>query len=42
MNDKYIEKWFDLEDEAGNISRSKRKSMKEWDDVIQDLHNKYP
>jgi len=42
MNDKYIERWFDLEDEAGDISRGKRKSMKEWDDVIQDLYKKYP
>lgn len=42
MNDKYIERWFDLEDEAGDLSRGKKKSMKEWDEVIQDLHNKYP
>ena len=42
MNNKHIDRWFDLEDEAGDISRSTRKSMKEWDEIIQDLYKKYP
>ena len=41
MNTKYIERWFDLEDECGKIAYDK-KSMKELDEFIKNLYNKYP
>lgn len=41
MNNKLIEKWFDLEDECGTVAYQK-KSKKEWEDFIQDLYRRYP
>jgi len=41
MNNKFIEKWFDLEDECGNVAYDK-KTMKELDDFIKALYKKYP
>jgi len=41
MNKAYIKSCFDLEDECGKVAFEK-KSMKELDDFIKDLHKKYP
>ncbi|MHA1148239.1 MAG: enoyl-CoA hydratase/isomerase family protein [Promethearchaeota archaeon] len=41
MNNKMIERWFDLEDECGKIAYEK-KSMKELDEYIKVLYNRYP
>ena len=41
MNNKMIERWFDLEDECGKVAYEK-KSMKELDDYIKDLYKRYP
>ena len=41
MNNKFIERWFDLEDECGAIAYQK-KSQKELDDIVKDLYKKYP
>ncbi|MHA1489107.1 MAG: enoyl-CoA hydratase/isomerase family protein [Promethearchaeota archaeon] len=41
MNKKFIEKCFDLEDECSKVAYQK-KSMKEWDDFINKLYDKYP
>jgi enoyl-CoA hydratase/carnithine racemase len=41
MNKAYIKSCFDLEDECGKLAFSK-KSMKELDDFIKSLHEKYP
>jgi len=41
MNNKMIERWFDLEDECGKIAYQK-KTMKELDDYIKDLYKRYP
>jgi enoyl-CoA hydratase/carnithine racemase len=41
MNKAYIKSCFDLEDECGKVAHAK-KSMKELDDFIKDLHKKYP
>ena len=41
MNKAYIKSCFDLEDECGRVAHAK-KSMKELDDFIKNLHEKYP
>ncbi len=41
MNKAYIKSCFDLEDECGKLAHAK-KSMKELDDFIKGLHEKYP
>ena len=41
MNNKMIERWFDLEDECGRVAYEK-KTMKELDDYIKDLYKRYP
>lgn len=41
MNNKMIERWFDLEDECGEAAYEK-KSMQEWEEFIKNLYNKYP
>lgn len=41
MNNKLIEKWFDLEDECGKAAYQKR-TVKEWEDFVQDLYKRYP
>ncbi|MFX0074396.1 MAG: enoyl-CoA hydratase/isomerase family protein [Candidatus Hermodarchaeota archaeon] len=41
MNKAYIKSCFDLEDECGKLAFAK-KSMKELDDFIKSLHEKYP
>ena len=41
MNTKYIERWYDLEDECGKIAYNK-KTMKELDEFIKNLYSKYP
>ena len=41
MNNKMIERWFDLEDECGRIAYEK-KSQKELDDIIIDMGKQYP
>jgi enoyl-CoA hydratase/carnithine racemase len=41
MNKAYIKSCFDLEDECGKLAHAK-KSMKELDDFIKSLHEKYP
>ncbi|HUW90139.1 MAG TPA: hypothetical protein VMV43_06415, partial [Candidatus Nanopelagicaceae bacterium] len=41
MNTKYIERWYDLEDECGKIAYDK-KTMKELDEYIKNLYSKYP
>ena len=41
MNNKMIERWFDLEDECGKVAYEK-KTMKELDDYIKDLFKRYP
>jgi phage regulator Rha-like protein len=41
MNTKYIERWYDLEDECGKIAYDK-KTMKELDEFIKNLYSKYP
>ncbi len=41
MNKAYIKSCFDLEDECGKLANAK-KSMKELDDFIKGLHEKYP
>ena len=41
MNNKYIEQWFDLEDECGAIAY-KKKTQKELQEIIDDLYKKYP
>jgi len=43
MNKAYIKSCFDLEDECGKAAYDiKKKTMKELDDFIKDLHEKYP
>lgn len=43
INKGYIKSCFDLEDECGEVFRSKeKKSMKELDDFIKGLHKKFP
>lgn len=43
MNKAYIKSCFDLEDECGKAAYdTKKKTMKELDDFIKDLHEKYP
>ncbi|MFX1410924.1 MAG: hypothetical protein ACFFA6_11255, partial [Promethearchaeota archaeon] len=43
MNKAYITSCFDLEDECGKAAYAKeKKSMKELDDFIKNLHQKYP
>jgi len=41
MNKAYIKSCFDLEDECGKVAFAK-KTMKELDDFIKELHKKYP
>ncbi|MFX1495714.1 MAG: hypothetical protein ACFFBZ_15625, partial [Promethearchaeota archaeon] len=42
MNKRYIKSFFDLEDECGKAAYDKeKKSMKELDDFIKGLHEKY-
>ncbi|MHA1344358.1 MAG: enoyl-CoA hydratase/isomerase family protein [Promethearchaeota archaeon] len=41
MNNKMIERWYDLEDECGKVAYEK-KTMKELDDFIKDLYKRYP
>lgn len=41
MNNKLIERWFDLEDECGAIAY-KKKNQKELQEFINDLYKKYP
>ncbi|NVM18314.1 MAG: enoyl-CoA hydratase/isomerase family protein [Candidatus Lokiarchaeota archaeon] len=41
MNKAYIKSCFDLEDECGKVAFAK-KSMRELDDFIKDLHEKFP
>ncbi len=41
MNKAYIKSCLDLEDECGKVAFEK-KSMKELDDFIKNLHEKYP
>jgi len=41
MNKAYIKSCFDLEDECGKLAHAK-KSMKELDDFIKGLHERYP
>ena len=41
MNNKFIERWFDLEDECGAIAYQK-KTQKELIEFIDDLYKKYP
>jgi enoyl-CoA hydratase/carnithine racemase len=41
MNNKFIERWFDLEEECGAIAY-KKKSQKELEEFIKDLYRKYP
>lgn len=41
MNNKMIERWYDLEDECGKVAYEKR-TMKELDDYIKDLFQRYP
>jgi enoyl-CoA hydratase/carnithine racemase len=41
MNNKFIERWFDLEDECGSEAY-KKKSQQEWEDFIRKLYKKYP
>lgn len=41
MNNKMIERWFDLEDECGKVAYEKR-TMKELEDYIKDLFERYP
>jgi len=40
MNTKYIERWYDLEDECGKIAYDK-KTVKEFDEFIKTLYSKY-
>ncbi|MHA1438405.1 MAG: enoyl-CoA hydratase/isomerase family protein [Promethearchaeota archaeon] len=47
MNKKYIKSCFDIEDECGKVAyekvfNKKTKTMKELDDFIKELYNKYP
>ncbi len=41
MNKKFIERCYDLEDEAGKVAYEK-KTMKELDDIIKDLYKRFP
>jgi len=41
MNNKLIERWFDLEDECGKAAYQK-KSMQDWEDFIKKLYENYP
>lgn len=41
MNKAYIKSCFDLEDECGKVAY-KKKSMKELDDIIKNLHENFP
>ena len=41
MNNKYIERWFDLEDECGAIAY-KKKTQRELQEFIDEIYNKYP
>ncbi|MGQ4872729.1 MAG: enoyl-CoA hydratase/isomerase family protein [Promethearchaeia archaeon] len=41
MYNKWIKRWFDLEDECGKLAYSK-KSMGELDEIIKELYKKYP
>jgi len=41
MNNKYIEQWFDLEDECGAIAY-KKKSQRELQEFIDEMYKKYP
>ena len=42
MNKAYINSCMDLEDECGKIAYGPKKTMKELDDIIQDLYKRYP
>ena len=42
MNKAYIKSCFDLEDECGKFAYEKKKTMKELDEFIKELHKKYP
>ncbi|TFG09227.1 MAG: enoyl-CoA hydratase/isomerase family protein [Promethearchaeota archaeon] len=42
MNKAYIKSCLDLEDECGKIAYGERKTMKELEDIIQDLYKRYP
>jgi len=41
MNNKMIERWYDLEDEWGEIAYQK-KSQKEMDTIIKNIYDNYP
>ncbi|TXT56197.1 MAG: putative Enoyl-CoA hydratase [Promethearchaeota archaeon] len=41
MNNKFIERWFDLEDRCGELAYQKR-TQKELDEIIKDLYDSYP
>ncbi|MFX0072950.1 MAG: enoyl-CoA hydratase/isomerase family protein [Candidatus Hermodarchaeota archaeon] len=42
MNKAYIKSCLDLEDECGKIAYGERKTMKELEEIIQELYKKYP
>ena len=42
MNKAYIKSCMDLEDECGKIAYGEKKTMKELDEIIQDLYKRYP
>ena len=42
MNKAYLNSCMDLEDECGKIAYGEKKTMKELDDIIQDLYKRYP
>jgi 2-(1,2-epoxy-1,2-dihydrophenyl)acetyl-CoA isomerase len=42
MNKAYIKSCMDLEDECGKIAYGERKTMKELEEIIQELYKKYP
>jgi len=42
MNKAYIKSCMDLEDECGKIAYGEKKTMKELEDIIQDLYKRYP
>ncbi|TXT63605.1 MAG: putative Enoyl-CoA hydratase [Promethearchaeota archaeon] len=41
MNNKFIERWYDLEDKCGEIAYEKH-SQKEMDEIIKNLYKNYP
>jgi hypothetical protein len=42
MNKAYIKSCMDLEDECGKVAYGGKKTMKELEEIIQDLYKRYP